>query len=121
MEAHLSEFGESFIKRVRDNSIFVFEGIISGHMKDSESKALHERLKEMSDEEVALLRKFAYKMVDLTIHNTLFFFEQSIGKWKISNQERQIGDLANISDGFSGELYTEDGWIKKYSRYNSSL
>ena len=26
-------------------------------------------------------------------------------------------DLKEVSDGLSGELYTEDGWIQKFSEY----
>ena len=117
----LKDFGKLFIENVRDNSLFVFEGIISGHMKDAESQKLHQELKGLSKQELALISKIAYKMVDLTIHNTLFFFEQDIDDWKISNPEKNIEDLSSISDGLSGELYTEDGWIEQHSKYDSSL
>ena len=117
MEKELSDFGELFIENVRDNSLFVFEGILSGHMKGVESKNLCEKLNGLSAQELALIKQIAYKMVDLTIHNTMFFFEQGIDGWKISNSEKNVDDLTSISDGLAGELYTEDGWIEKYSKY----
>jgi galactokinase/mevalonate kinase-like predicted kinase len=121
MEKQISDFGESFIENVRDNSLFVFEGILSGHMKDVESKNLHEKLKSLSENELSLIRQIAYKMVDLTIHNAMFFFEQDIDGWKISNPMKEVDDLANMSDGLAGELYTEDGWINLYSEYDTSI
>jgi hypothetical protein len=27
-------------------------------------------------------------------------------------------DIVELSDGLSGELYSEDGWIEKYSKYS---
>lgn len=121
MEKILSNFGESFIENVRDNSLFVFESILSGHMKDVESQIIYNKLNNLSKDERALLKQTVYKMVDLTIHNVMFFFEQDIDDWKISSPCKQVEDLANLSDGLTGELYSEDGWIKQYSKYKSSL
>lgn len=116
-EEILNQFGKDFIKSVRDNSLFVFEGIVSGHMKSRTDRELHEAIKNLKNEDVELLRQIVYKMVDSTIHNTLFFFEQDIDDWKISNPERNATSLADISDGLCGELYSEEGWIEKYSEY----
>jgi len=121
MEKELSNFGELFIKDVRDNSLFVFEGILSGHMKGVENKNLCEKLNGLSEQELTLIKQIAYKMVDLTIHNTMFFFEQDIDGWKVANPAKNVDDLASTSDGLAGELYSEDGWIEKYSKYHSSL
>lgn len=46
-----------------------------------------------------------------------FLFEQELDGWQISNPDEEIDSIANISDGLSGELYSSNGWIKKYSRY----
>ena len=51
-------------------------------------------------------------MVDATLHNTLFLFEQELDGWQISNPDEEIDSIANISDGLSGELYSSNGWIK---------
>lgn len=121
MEKILSNFGESFIENVRDNSLFIFESILSGRMKDVESREIYNKFNNLSEEERTLIKQIAYKMVDLTIHNVMFFFEQDIDDWKISNSRKQVEDLANLSDGLTGELYSEDGWIKQFSKYRSSL
>jgi len=118
MEKVLSNFGKAFIENVRDNSLFVFEGIVSGHMKSAQGRRLHEEIQGLSEKELEIIKQVAYKMVDLTLHNTLFFFEQDIDGYKISNPEKDVKDLAGMSDGLSGELYTEDGWIGEYSKYD---
>jgi hypothetical protein len=119
MDDKLSSFGNLIIKSVRDNSLFVLEGIISGHMKSQIDKEMHEKIKKMSKEDIETLKEMAYRMVDLTIHNLLFMFEDN-PNWKISNEEEIIANLNELSDGLTGELYTSDGWISKFSNYPSS-
>jgi hypothetical protein len=114
MDEKLSLFGSEFISSVRDNTLFVLEGIISGHMK-SDLK-MQERINELSDENIDLLRDFAYSMVDLSLHNMLLMFQED-RKWKLSNPDLDISDLNKISDGLPGELYTSDGWISRFSEY----
>jgi hypothetical protein len=116
MDNKLSLFGELLIKSVRDNSLFVLEGVISGHMKSQIDKEMHEKIKKMSKEDIDTLRDMAYRMVDLSLHNLLFMFEDNLS-WKISNEADGIENLNELSDGLSGELYTSDGWIINFSDY----
>lgn len=119
MDERLSLFGEMFIKAVRDNTLFALEGVISGHMKSESDLKMHDRISKLSTDNISLLREFAYSMVDLSLHNMLFMFEEN-PDWKLSNPEIGISDLNSISDGLAGELYTSDGWIDQYSEYSSS-
>jgi hypothetical protein len=57
-------------------------------------------------------------IIDRVLHNALWMFEQSADfticeKSSIDPDE----DIVDLSDGLSGELYSEDGWIEKYSKY----
>jgi hypothetical protein len=114
------EFGEFFIKQVRDNSITILEKTISGEIKAPADQMLYEKINTLSNDQIEILRETAYAMIDLTLHNMLFMFEQS-KSWKISNHNENIKSLSELSDGLAGELYTSDGWIKKFSKYPSSL
>lgn len=119
MDNRLSGFGDLFIKSVRDNTLFVLEEIISGHMKGSIDKEMHERIQVMSVDDVNFLKDVVYRMVDLTMHNALFMFEEN-QEWKISNEAQGVSDLNSISDGLAGELYTTEGWIHGLSEYPPS-
>lgn len=82
----LDEFGEEFIVAIRDVSLQQFEKVVSAEMKDAESKRMSALLAKCTEEELALIKEVAYKMVDVTLHNTLFFFEQGdVNGWKITN------------------------------------
>lgn len=119
MENQLSAFGELFIQTVRDNTLFVAEGIVSGHMRSQRDRDMYERIKLMSIEDISFLKDFAYRMIDLTMHNTLFMLEDS-PNWVLAKREEGVQDIAELSDGLSGELYTSDGWISKFSAYPPS-
>jgi len=43
--------------------------------------------------------------------------ENEIGVLFEANNGR-VHDVRAMSDGFAGELYSEDGWIAKFSKYN---
>jgi hypothetical protein len=99
-EEVLNQFGKMYIESVRDNSLHTLDNILNGGAKASSIKKLNEELKSLS----------------LTT-DTLFLFEQELDGWQISNPDEEIDSITNISDGLSGELYSSNGWIKKYSRY----
>lgn len=46
------------------------------------------------------------------MHNMLFMIEEHEEIELLYKEE----NIAEKSDGLSGELYTEDGWIEKYSK-----
>lgn len=111
MDNCLNEFGEVFIKEVRDRTIRLFDKKVQGIMKDKESQLLFERVSKLSEEEQLLINEIIPQIVDLGLHNMLCVFEE--------HDEFQIvidgENIADISDGLSGELYTSDGWIEKFS------
>lgn len=111
MDNYLEEFGKIFIKEVRDRTIDVFDRKTQGLMKSKESQLLFERVNKLNDEQKSLISDIIPQIVDLSIHNMLCLFEE--------HDEFQIivggENIADISDGLAGELYTSDGWIEKFS------
>ncbi len=105
MDNYLEEFGKIFIKEVRDRTIDVFDRKTQGLMKSKESQLLFERVNKLNDEQKSLISDIIPQIVDLSIHNMLCLFEE--------HDEFQIivggENIADISDGLSGELYTSDG------------
>ncbi|MBO9204001.1 MULTISPECIES: epimerase [Niastella] len=120
MNEQLLNFGKQYIKEVRDNSIYTLENIINGKMKGELNQEMFRLINNLPQAQVELLKRVAYRMIDLTLHNTLNMFEQS-DSWAISNVSEGVESINDISDGLAGELYTEDGWIKQFSEYPSSL
>lgn len=115
--APLDHFGADFINNVRDASLHTLTQMLAGKMQDRANQQLHQQIATLDEAQRAAVCAALYKAVDLTLHNTLFFFEQNIGDWRIAYSAQGVDDLAALSDGLCGELYTEDGWIARHSEY----
>lgn len=107
----LDEFGRIFITETRDISIRNMDKMIDGTMKGDGTKVIQDKIINFTDEQKEILKFIVSQTVDNVLDSFLFMVEQ----------HEDIGllydniNLNEESDGLSGELYTEDGWIEKYS------
>jgi hypothetical protein len=109
----LNLFGELLIKRVRDEAIEQWEKTIHGQMKDEASKRLHNLITTSGQSE--LLIELIPHIVDTTLHHLLWTLEQEdLLDVTVSEDDNHVS-IKEISDGLTGELYTKDGWISRYS------
>jgi hypothetical protein len=113
----LNGFGEHLINNVRDETIECMEMILSGKMESEEAQLLYKKTNELSNETKNIIKEIIVNTIDRNIVRLLRLFEQS-EKYIIAydNGDKEI-NINEISDGLSGELYGENGWIKKYSKY----
>ena len=105
------DFGKDLIKEVRDRTIRQYYKKISCLMKSEDDQALFRRYESLDEGAKKFIKDLIPMIVDTSLHNTLCMIEDS------ENFILTIGedDIRDISDGLTGELYTEDGWIAKYS------
>jgi len=116
-DAALEKFGTFLIRRVRDESIEVWRMKITGQMKDKASQTLYQEVAKMPDECQRILERAGGLVTDLVLHNLLWALAQSedIDISVRLDDGELIPDLSTESDGFPGELCTEDGWISRFS------
>jgi len=117
---NLKDFGKEFIESVRDNTLTDFEKISKGELRSKRGQELFEKISQFDEIQLETIKDIVRNMVDKSIFNTLFFFEEN-EEWIISNPENDIDDINELSDGLSGELYTDDGWISKFSKFPKTL
>ena len=109
---NLDEFGKTLIQETRDRTIRLVDKKICGQMKDAESQLLFDKIQQLNNPKAEQIIKDLVPMVtDLCIHNILCMVEDSDDISILYDGE----DISETSDGLAGELYTEDGWIEKYS------
>jgi ethanolamine ammonia-lyase large subunit len=108
----LDLFGEILMNRVRDEAIDDWERIIEGQIKDEESVGIYNSL---SDKEKELIKRLVPKIVDTTLHHLLWTLEQDESVELLINDGTKKENIAEISDGLTGELYTDGGWIYRFS------
>ena len=113
----LSDFGKEFINKVRDCTLSDFEMIVTGKMKSEEALSLHKKIMSLSPENMVILKEVVKNIIDRELFNILNFFEQS-DEYLISHIDNDTYiNLNELSDGLAGELYSDNGWIAKYSEF----
>lgn len=111
MDKNLNLFGELLMKEVRDTSIQEMDKIIDGKMKGEIAEKIQSELTPLEGNE-EILKKIIPSIIDRTLDSLLFCIEENPEIELLYNGE----NLVDLSDGLSGELYSDDGWIKKYSK-----
>lgn len=116
-QSALDYFGEIIIEQVRDRSIREWDKTLAGLMKGVKSDQYAKIYHNMSFEQQEYVKAMIPQIIDTTLHYMLWTLEQSksidIG---ITLDYEKTERLQDKSDGLSGELYTEDGWIMKFSK-----
>jgi hypothetical protein len=116
MKHVLDRFGQLLVSEVRDIAVAVALKSLRGQMKGKESKELYEELAKVPESTRKLIEAFATDLVDSTLHDLLSFFEGAEDFMiAFRENENDLVDLNEISDGLAGELFTEEGWISRFS------
>lgn len=111
MSKALDDFGKIFIKNVRDNTIEDFDRMMNGSMAGLTAEQVQRKIEGLNKEQLDTISWLIPQVVDQCLHNMLWMVEQ---EEDISLRFREQ-ELRDESDGLSGELYTDDGWIKRFS------
>ena len=117
MENILDEFGKILITEVRDGTIDSMNKMIDGTMKGTTAKLIRKKIAILNNEQIEILKWLIPEIVDFSLDSMLFMFEGHPDLQLVF----QGVDLKEVSDGLSGELYTEDGWIQKFSEYDELI
>jgi len=115
----LDKFGELFVKFGRDNAIRRWYAIIDGKMGGIWAEEIRKLLEGLSPEAIQALRDVTPHLVDSVLTNLMYGLEESEDvNVSVRLQDGHIiKDLSEVSDGLAGELYSEAGWIARFSEY----
>jgi len=112
----LDKFGEVLMQSVRDRTISNCDKILNGQMKGITAQQVIEKLEGFSDEQIETLKWIIPQIVDESLHNFLFMIEECNNINVEVQINNETGNVRELSDGLAGELYTEDGWIFRFSK-----
>lgn len=113
----LDTLGRILMTRVRDKSVSEWDRIVAGEMKDASSRQIHSDLHQLGDASAAMVSRLIPAVVDTVIHHLLWTLEQEQRLDLVVRLEKaSVSNLRDVSDGLPGELYTEEGWIARFSR-----
>lgn len=108
----LDYFGNKLMQEVRDETISSLDMMIDDKMKGSTAQQIREKISTFNEEQLMTIKWLIPKITDLSLHNLLMMVEQN------DDIKVMVGDndIKEDSDGLEGELYTEDGWISRFSK-----
>jgi hypothetical protein len=112
-KSKLDEFGKFLMENLRDKSIQFAEKMIEGEWKAPSFLEIQGRFSNFSDEEKKLVLACIIGSIDNGIHDFLFALQEQ-PRINILYDETNLEEL---SDGLYGEIFTEEGWRYKFSKY----
>lgn len=113
----LDHFGELLMRRVRDEVIDDWDMIINGRMRGESAQHVRAKLSAFGPHQVDVLRWLIPQIVDTTLHDLLWWLEQEKSvDVAVKTPSGVIPSIREVSDGLAGELYTDRGWIARFSR-----
>ena len=117
MSEELDIAGKFIMKHFRDNALSKLDALIEGKLKAPGLLSLQSSIVSLESEEKEILKKACVESLDSGLHNFLFALQEAYDnneniKFLVNGQ-----NIAELSDGLQGELFTEDGWFSKYSAY----
>lgn len=113
----LDKFGESLMVNVRDYSITQWNKTINGQLKGKTAQRIRPMISELSGDQKEILLSLVPEIVDTVLHHLLVLLEQDEDiNVEVAAEGERMSSLREASDGLAGELYTEDGWIARFSR-----
>lgn len=110
-------FGRFLMVHLRDRGIDNLDGLLAGHWKAPSLKKLQNALRRLPKSQRALVRRAFVESFDAAIHDFLFALqEETEGGGSVVVR---VGgkNVAALSDGLHGELFTEDGWYARFSAH----
>ena len=119
--AALNEFGKLLMSQVRDDTCDFLTKLLAGKMADKTSHALFVEIQECSENDLNLIKRLLVAAVDASIVQFLYFIEQNQFRLFVKDHNGVESDIVKISDGLAGELYSDEGWIAKFSRFKDRL
>lgn len=116
-QSSLDKFGEFIVVNLRDKAIETAEMLLENGSKSPQTKILQDELSTFNAAQKAIVANVVKTSIDAAIHDFLFAIEEQAD---FENDIQIIVNEDNIvemSDGLQGELFTQDGWLEKYSKF----
>jgi hypothetical protein len=121
MNTALDKFGQFFVQNLRDRMFDDLERLLSGRSQPPAVRKLQAQLSGFTDEQKQVLRDLTEELVTAGMHDFLFAIQEQAdagGAFKVLVEGQEV---AKLSDGLHGEIFGDDGWIVRFSKYPSPV
>jgi hypothetical protein len=117
MDERLDRFGSFVVRNLRDRMLSDLDMALSGKWNSLEHQAMQERISRMLPEDRASVRDMVDRLITSGMHDILFALQEESDADGSIRVVVDGQDVAKLSDGLHGEIFGEDGWIVRHSKY----
>ncbi|HHF2878686.1 TPA: hypothetical protein ACPJZX_004504 [Vibrio diabolicus] len=114
---NIDEFGQLISKDLRDSALERCVDILEKKLKSEDCIEINDSLSNLTEDQISAIKRLVTNCVDTGIHDFLYSIEVVQDELSVSVNGEEI---VKQSDGLNGEIFTEDGWFAKYSRYGEN-
>lgn len=116
-ESPLDTFGAFLMVNLRDRGIDALGSLLAAHWKAPSLQKLQAELQSLTDAQRVLVRRAFVEALDSAIHDFLFALQEESDSGGAVRVRVRGKDVASLSDGLHGELFSEEGWFARFSAH----
>lgn len=113
----LDEVGKLFVSNFVDKPLDTFHSQVAGKGRAPDLQAYRRALGQLDSRTIKLMEHAIRESLVQGIHDFLFALKQ---RTEFENDIHLLvngKNIVDLSDGIHGELFTEDGWLSRFSKY----
>lgn len=120
MKSPLDICGEMLIQSLRDSGLNEASTLIKNSSRSPSVQELQDSLASLTDDQKVTVMKLVDRCITTGIHDFLFRLDSLSGE-DDSVEIRSCGkNIAELSDGLYGELFSDQGWISRFSDFKEN-
>lgn len=117
MSQSLDVFGKFIIENMFDEGRERYERLLQQSIRSEGAQGLQHRLAKLSEEHQLLTGEIVEDVLTTALHAFLFALQEENDLDQRIDLRVNGENIADVSDGLQGEIFLEDGWIQRFSRY----
>lgn len=117
MNDPLDIFGEFVVLNLHDKMLFDLDTLLKSGWKSPGLQNIQSRIQNLSECEKALVREIVLRIIEAGMHDFLFALQEEYDNKGLLHFFVEGEDVAGLSDGIHGEIFGDDGWINRFSKY----
>ncbi len=113
----LDKFGAFFVQNFRDKALDNLLFLFDRRWKAPALQDLQNKIADLNQDQKNLVQELVDDILTTAMHDVLFAFQEYHDGG--AGIEILVNDklIAGFSDGLHGEIFGDDGWIKRYSKF----
>ncbi len=120
-QAALDEFGKMLMTQVYDHVCYGLEALFFGVIKTPSARPMMDRYRGLDANGQEVVRIYSEEAAIAMMAELLNLFFATDMPLLFTTSSGDVVDIQKLSDGLVGELYTEHGWIARFSKYKDGL